>query len=96
MFNVSGSLFYLDMKLTMPYPRTLLGSDRIQQYYLESRSQYFLGMFTLFHTTHVGLPGVVIKSLATSDLTSFSASGLCVVTMVTMCGHHGNYVWLPW
>lgn len=41
-FNVAGTLFLVDMKVAESYPDTLLGSERIHQYYIPSRGEYFL------------------------------------------------------
>ena len=52
-FNVAGTLFLVDMKVAESYPDTLLGSERIHQYYIPSRGEYFLGEPSLDYNLEV-------------------------------------------
>ena len=40
--NVSGTQFLVDFSVFAPYPDTLLGSSRLNKYYMSSREEYFL------------------------------------------------------
>ena len=41
-FNVSGTYFMIETDIFSRYPDTLLGSDRLEEFYRPSRDEYFL------------------------------------------------------
>ncbi|XP_063686447.1 potassium voltage-gated channel subfamily D member 1-like [Bolinopsis microptera] len=41
-FNVSGTLFVIDTTIFQDYPDTLLGSERLEEFYNKTRGEYFV------------------------------------------------------